>query len=93
MEEINKHEKNTASLTSPVGTNKYLADIVVKQLERTGTATGDILTGYKLWGCFPTNISQIDLSYNNENEIEEFSVDLQVQWWEAKTGTNASDIV
>ena len=34
-------------------------------------------------GAFPTSVSQIDLSYNNENEIEEFTVDLQVQWWEA----------
>jgi hypothetical protein len=32
---------------------------------------------------FPTNVSSIELSYDNNNVIEEFSVEFQVQWWEA----------
>lgn len=51
----------------------------------------DILRSYKLYGVFPTNVSTIDLSYNNENEIEEFTVDLQVQWWEAFDGTGSTN--
>ena len=40
---------------------------------------------------YPTNISQIDLSYETTDTIEEFTVELQVQWWEALkgVGTNA----
>ena len=36
-------------------------------------------------GCFPTNLSTIELSYDNENQIEEFTVELQVQYWESGT--------
>jgi len=45
---------------------------------------------YNLHGVFPTSVSQIDLSYNSENEIEEFTVDLQVQWWEAADSQNSA---
>lgn len=71
----------------------YMANMNVTQLSRgdySGLNTrppggGAIkeLRKYIVHDVFPTNVSQIDLSYNNENEIEEFTVDLQVQWWEA----------
>ena len=80
--------------------SEYQTDVVVSQLSRgqftglnnRGTQGGniDILRTYKIHGCFPTSVSQIDLSYNNENEIEEFTVDLQVQWWEAADSTNTA---
>lgn len=80
---------------------EYMADMNVVQLSRgpavapnvTNTNTIDVLRKYVVRGVFPTAVSTIDLSYNNENEIEEFTVDLQVQYWEAYTGTNSSDIV
>lgn len=79
--------------------SQYQTDVIVSQLSR-GAYTGlnqkgsasstniDILRTYKIHGVFPTNVSQIDVSYNNENEIEEFTVDLQVQWWEAADAVN-----
>jgi hypothetical protein len=78
-----------------------MADMNVAQLSRgPGVIPNGInnqkietLRKYVVRGAFPTNVSQIDLSYNNENEIEEFTVDLQIQYWEAYTGTNASDII
>lgn len=80
--------------------NEYQADVTVAQLSR-GQFTGlnsrgstggeiDVLRKYTVHGVFPTSVSQIDLSYNNENEIEEFTVDLQVQWWEAADSSNSS---
>ena len=42
-----------------------------------------ILRSYHFHGIFPTNVSSIDLSYDSNNVIEEFSVEMQVQWWEA----------
>ena len=33
-------------------------------------------------GTFPTNVSAIELSYDQTDSIEEFTVDLQVQWWD-----------
>lgn len=79
----------------------YMTNMNVIQLSRApGVAPNvknnqqiGVLRKYIMHSVFPTNVSQIDLSYNNENEIEEFTVDLQVQWWEAKTGTNGDDII
>jgi hypothetical protein len=84
-----------------INTGDYMADMNVAQLSRgpgvlpnvVNTQEIDTLRKYVVKGVFPTNVSAIDLSYNNENEIEEFTVDLQVQYWEAYTGTNASDII
>lgn len=74
----------------------YMTDMTVAQLTRGPTVSPDqvnnqnidVLRRYVVHGAFPTNVSQIDLSYNNENEIEEFTVDLQIQWWEAVNGNN-----
>ena len=38
---------------------------------------------YKFHGTFPTNISDISLSYDSSDTIEEFTVELQVQWLDA----------
>ena len=77
MNGINAHSANTG-LTNPVD---YEADLLVDQLDRDGT----IIKGYTFRGCFPTAISPIDLSYASENEIERFSVEFQVQYWESDT--------
>ena len=84
-----------------INPSEYMADMNVVQLTRGPGAspnernTADIkaLRKYVVHGAFPTNVSQIDLSYNNENEIEEFTVDLQVQWWEALNETNIQDVI
>ena len=91
----------TSDGSGTINPSEYMADMNVAQLSRgPGVAPNALNTGtiqtlrkYVVHGVFPTAVSAIELSYNNENEIEEFTVDLQVQWWEAKTGTNASDIV
>ena len=78
----------------------YQVDVSVAQLSRgdfggfstRGSNNANqlkVLRQYILYGVFPTNVSQIDLSYNSENEIEEFTVDLQVQWWEAADSSNS----
>lgn len=81
MEAINAHEKNSATLVLPDASSGYLRDIIVKQLERDNSAGGILKTAYKLWGCFPTNISQIDLAYDSNDQIEDFTVEFQIQYW------------
>jgi len=49
------------------------------------------LRSYRFYGVFPTNISQIDLSFETGDTIEEFTVEFQVQWWSAEKGD--SDVV
>jgi hypothetical protein len=81
MNTINKVSDNTGS-TNPAD---YQSDAYVYQLDRTG----ETLRTYHFYDIFPTNISTIDLSYESTDTIEEFTVEMQVQWWEAIKGTGA----
>ena len=74
---INQHNANSG-LANPTD---YMADMIVEQLDKEGNA----VKRYDFRGTFPTNISAIELSYENENAIEEFTVELQVQYWESNT--------
>ena len=65
----------------------YQPDAYVHQLDRDGST----LRTYKFHDVFPTNISAIDLSYETVDSVEEFTVEFQVQWWEAIKGTGAND--
>ena len=77
MNGINALSANTG-LVAPAD---YSADLVVEQLDRDET----VLKRYNFRGCFPTNISAIDLAYETNDAIEEFTVDFQVQYWESAT--------
>jgi hypothetical protein len=89
MNYMNKHEDNSGEL-NPI---KYQRDMKVYQLGKAGingdmTTNGNmqVLKAYQFYGMFPTSISAIDLSYDQADTIEEFTVDLQVQWWDAFDG-------
>jgi hypothetical protein len=56
-----------------------------------GTSISALRT-YKFYDIFPTNISQIDLSYDTTDTIEEYTVEFQVQWWEAGNSSNANTL-
>jgi len=79
MNGINQHKLNTG-LTQP---SSYMADMIVEQLDKDGT----VEKTYNIRGTFPTNLGAIELSYDSENAIEEFEVELQVQYWESNKTT------
>lgn len=60
----------------------YQTDAFVYQIDRQER----ILRGYKFFGVYPTNVSQIDLAFDSNDTIEEFTVEFQVQWWQAQAG-------
>ena len=62
MNGINAHAANTG-LSNPVD---YEADLSVDQLDRNG----DVLKTYNFRGCFPTNVSEIALSYETNDVVE-----------------------
>lgn len=104
MNAINKHDDNSG-LINPA---QYQRDAVVKQFGRSSvqsanssvtsptiTTSGDaipVLKAYKFYGVFPTAVSAIDLSYDSTDAIEEFTVDLQVQWWDALDSTGTTQL-
>ena len=77
MNGISEHNNNTG-LSNPTD---YQSDMIIEQLNKQGVSTKQ----YDLRGCFPTNISVIDVNYDSENTIQEFTVELQVQYWESGT--------
>ena len=91
---INTHEANTSELFVPNSSTGYTADLKVKQLEKDDTTTGSILRQYTLFYCFPTNVSQIDLAYDSNDQIEEFTVEWQYSYFKAEGGerNGVSDI-
>ena len=77
MNGINAHAANTG-LTNPVD---YQADLVVEQLDRDES----VIKKYNFRGCFPTNVAAIDVNYETVDQVEEFTVEFQVQYWESDT--------
>ena len=77
MNGINAHSANTG-LTNPVD---YEADLIVEQLDKDGAT----VKTYQFRGCFPTNVSAIDVNYETVDTVEEFTVEFQVQYWESDT--------
>lgn len=61
--------------------------------EFSDTNINPALRRYKFWGCFPTAVSQIDLAYDNNDAISEFTVEFQVQWWESDGNGGTSNAV
>jgi len=96
MNQISKLD-NATGATNP---SSYMVDAYVHQHGRgetkfstsnTDSGSSLPLRTYKFYDIFPTNVSQIDLSYDTSDTIEEYTVDFQVQWWQAEandqTGT------
>lgn len=78
----------------------YQRDAWVYQLGRapmqSAIDSGDsipVLRAYHMYGCFPTNVSPIPLSYADNSSVEEFTVDLQVQYFEVYNGAKGIEVV
>jgi T4-like virus tail tube protein gp19 len=56
---------------------KYMAPMRVTQLDRRGNA----VRSYDFIDVWPSNIAAIDLDYGSNDAIEEYTVELQVQYW------------
>ena len=83
---INTHEGNTAPLFTPSSTSGYMASLAVHQLEKDASVGGSKLRTYNLVHCFPTNVSPIDLAYDSNDQIEEFTVEWQYSYFTAEGG-------
>ena len=82
LEQINTHESNNAPLFVPTNsTAGYMATVKVKQMRKDDRESGSILRQYDLLHAFPNNVSQIDLAYDSNDQIEEFSVEFQYSYW------------
>jgi hypothetical protein len=73
MSLMNNHEDNEGTSD----TSLYFRDLNVAQLERDGTTTRT----YNIIGAWPSDLGPISVSFDNENQIEEYQVTFQYQYW------------
>ena len=78
MNGINSHNLNVRNplALAPLG---YSVDSEVTQFGKQGNT----LKKYRFIGVFPTDITPIDVDWGSNDTIEEFSVTLSYQWWDA----------
>lgn len=86
LERMNTHDGNTAPLFVLNENDGYAKRIKVTQLQKDRSEDGTPLRTYELYYAFPTSVSQIDLAYDANDQIEEFTVEFQYSWWSATTG-------
>ena len=77
MNGINAHSANTG-LTAPIA---YEADLIVDQLDRNG----DKLKTYTFRGAYPQDLSEIAVSYADNDNIERFTCTWAYQYFESNT--------
>ena len=92
LESMNTHEGNFAPNFIPNQKDGYMCDVKVKQLEKHDKEGGQVLREYTLMHAFPTNLSQIDLGYDSNDQIEEFTVEFQYSYWVVKKPENFTNL-
>ena len=93
---------DATGVTNPTS---YMTDAYVQQLGRgaqrfaTENSGGEsaVLRTYKFYDIFPTNISAITLGYDQNDQIEDFTVEFQVQYFTVgdslqSNGGNAGEV-
>ena len=89
IQAYNENFTSASGLGDADDASGYFSDMVVHQLARDvkdGNAP-KILKSYKFYNVFPSAIAAIDLDYGNNDAIEEFTVELQTQYWTAVDST------
>lgn len=71
--EMSNHTGNKG-LSDP---SSYMVDIKIEQLNKNG----DVTVTHDLVGAWPVTISNIELGYDTQNTVEEFTVDLRYLYW------------
>ena len=80
MNSISSHVTNIRD-SAAANPSAYTVDAVVNQYGKTG----NIIKSYKFVGLFPVDLSPIDLGWDNNDSIEEYSTTFAFQYWESNT--------
>ena len=85
IQAANENITQTSGLGDESDATGYFTDMFVHQLSRDASSTekSTILRSYKFTDVFPSNVSAIDLDFGSNDAVEEFTVELQVQYWQA----------
>ena len=90
IQAYNENFTSAAGLGDQDDSTGYFSDMSVHQLARD-VKDGEkpkVLKSYKFYNVFPSNLAAIDLDFGNNDAIEEFTVELQTQYWTPLTPTS-----
>src|SRR6185312_6026737 len=76
---INGHVSNIRNPIAAIPTG-YKVDGIVQQMSKIG---GPVIATYRMAGCWPMNIGDIQLDWSAKDQIETFPVILSIDWWES----------
>ncbi len=88
---LNSHKGNLRD-PGAYSSDQYSVDGYVIQYGKRGPAFGGVGQGlraggalkkYKMVGAWPSDVSAIEVAWDQNNTIEEFSVTMSLQWWES----------
>jgi len=100
---INALTENVSQLGYGDDNPGYCVDLEVFQLSRDGRSPNktpqsinaggvdgmDVVRAYKFYDAWPSSLSAIDLSYESNDQIEEFTVEWQYSYFTAEGGSRA----
>lgn len=75
---------NTTGSSAP---SNYKTQAEVQQFSKAG---GNPIRSYRFYGLFPTEISPIELDWNNTDTIETFMVNFSYDWYEVVGGNTGT---
>jgi len=67
----------------------YKSDFVVQQFDKSGA----VIRAYDMLGAWPTRVSQIDLDWEAQNQVEVFQVTFAYDYWIPDTNAVAGEAV
>ena len=79
MNAINSHVGNVRTPT----TNGYYANAEIYQL----STTGSVIKKYKIHSLFPTDLGEISVGFDQNDTVEEFTVNFALAYWTSDTTT------
>lgn len=79
MSAINTHEGNLSAATGPL---QYKAQAQITQFSKSGVP----LRVYNFNGLFPTEVAAMNMSWEENDRIEEFDVTFAYDWWNVSGG-------
>ena len=82
MSGINNHEDGQ-------GSENYFVDLKIESQDRNGNT----LRAYSLKDAWPSDLGPIAVSFDNENQLQEYQVTFQYQYWTAGAVEGASDLI
>jgi hypothetical protein len=80
---------NNVSNTGLINPSQYQVDMEVFQLDRNGNP----IKAYKFVDAFPTEVGAIELNFDTNNQIEEFTVTFQYNYWTSTSSTSTGSLI